>query len=129
MKVLLAVLLIVRTYFGFMLHQFGGGVSSLVNNISLKEAIGHGIIGGGAMAVVGLPILALKKFWDLFFGKSAREERAATRHIAAPVIENIPSSVMSNLNVQPENKEKYDATDLLEAKKLENRFFFCNYEF
>jgi hypothetical protein len=42
---------------------------------------------------------------------------------AAPVIENIPSSVVSNLNVQPENKEKYDATDLLEAKKLENRFF------
>ena len=74
------------------------------------------------MAVVGLPILALKKFWDLFFGKSAREERAATRHIAAPVIENIPSSVMSNLNVQPENKEKakYDATDLLVVKKLEN---------
>lgn len=30
---------------------------------------------------------------------------------------------MSNLNVQPENKEKYDATNLLEAKKLENRFF------
>ena len=42
---------------------------------------------------------------------------------AAPVIENIPSSVVSNLNVQPEDKEKYDATDLLEAKKLENRFF------
>ena len=47
---------------------------------------------------------------------------------AAPVIKNIPSSVVSNLNVQPEDKEKYDATDLLEAKKLENRFFLKIYK-
>jgi hypothetical protein len=41
---------------------------------------------------------------------------------AAPVIENILSPALPNLNVQPENKEKakYDVTDLLEAKKLEN---------
>ena len=41
---------------------------------------------------------------------------------AAPVIENILSPAVYNLNVQPENKEKakYDVTDLLEAKKLEN---------
>jgi hypothetical protein len=41
---------------------------------------------------------------------------------AAPDIENIFSPTVSNLNVQPENKEKakYDATDLLEVKKLEN---------
>ena len=41
---------------------------------------------------------------------------------AAPVIKNIFSPTVSNLNVQPENKEKakYDVTDLLEAKKLEN---------
>ena len=44
---------------------------------------------------------------------------------AAPVIENILSPALPNLNVQPENKEKakYDVTDLLEAKKLENWFF------
>ena len=30
---------------------------------------------------------------------------------AASVIENIPSPIVSNLNVQLENKEKYDATN------------------
>ena len=48
---------------------------------------------------------------------------------AASVIENIPSPIVSNLNVQPENKEKYDATNLLQAKKLKNLILFCNYEF
>ncbi|MDA9160033.1 RDD family protein [Rhodobacteraceae bacterium] len=50
-------------------------------------------------------------------------EMLSSQFEAAPVIENIPSSVVSNFNEQPENKEKFDATDLLEAKKLENRFF------
>ena len=44
---------------------------------------------------------------------------------AAPVIENHPFTAVSNLTAQPENRGKTedDPTDLLEAKKLENRFF------
>jgi hypothetical protein len=44
---------------------------------------------------------------------------------AAPVIENHPFTAVSNLTAQPENRGETedDPTDLLEAKKLENRFF------
>ena len=52
-------------------------------------------------------------------------EILSDQFVAAPVIENHPFTAVSNLTAQPENRGETedDPTELLEAKKLENRFF------
>ena len=52
-------------------------------------------------------------------------EILSDQFVAAPVIENHPFTAVSNLTAQPENRgeTENDPTELLEAKKLENRFF------